>query len=145
MNTYYADILERIAEPPTWFDEHAVPRFCPFSPRAIANIYADEAVLMRIACQACGREFDVCLSLGINDVVWAALRGEAVHNKTLADLVREGSIHYGDPPNVRCCDAGPTMNSEPMRVLEFWQRLRAANWRRVAALEVTLAPEDDEP
>jgi hypothetical protein len=36
----YDDILSRIAEEPTWFDEHAVPRYCTFAPDQIANIYA---------------------------------------------------------------------------------------------------------
>jgi hypothetical protein len=34
MHNHYDDILDRIDEPPTWFDDYGVPRFCEFSPRA---------------------------------------------------------------------------------------------------------------
>ena len=36
----YEDILSRIAEPPRWFDEQGVPRYCEFAPHRIANIYS---------------------------------------------------------------------------------------------------------
>ncbi len=42
--------------------------------------------------------------------------------KTICDLITDGSIDYGDPPNIRCCDAGPSMNSVPIRVLEYWYK-----------------------
>lgn len=35
----YDDILNRITDPPLWWDEHAVPRFVPFEPKYMANIY----------------------------------------------------------------------------------------------------------
>jgi hypothetical protein len=60
--TEYRDIRERIPEPPTWFDECAVPRYCDFTPHYAANIYAREAVLFLIECQACGHQFRVCLT-----------------------------------------------------------------------------------
>lgn len=113
MHHHYADIL-RLAglahEQPRWFDEDGVPRFCDFSPHETANIYAKHAVLLLIACQSCGTEFEVCLT--------DRMRSEP----SLANLVEDDEIHYGDPPNMRCCPAGPTMNSIPIRVLEFWQR-----------------------
>ncbi|MFW6184041.1 MAG: hypothetical protein ACOC8X_09610 [Chloroflexota bacterium] len=40
----------------------------------------------------------------------------------LSELIDAGRLHYGDPPNAGCCPAGPTMNSEPRRVLEFYRR-----------------------
>ena len=42
MNTEYDDIRALIAEPPRWWDEFAVPRYCDFHPRRAANIYARE-------------------------------------------------------------------------------------------------------
>jgi len=47
MLQHYEDILSRIAEPPRWFDEQGVPRYCEFAPHCIANIYADECALSR--------------------------------------------------------------------------------------------------
>ena len=122
MNTEYDDIRALIAEPPRWWDEFAVPRYCDFHPRRAANIYAREAALLLIECQACGMEFRVCMS---------AAGGR------MADAIRDGSLHYGDPPNVRCCEAGPTMNCDDVRVLEYWRR-ELLEWTRNASLEVEL-------
>jgi DNA-directed RNA polymerase subunit N (RpoN/RPB10) len=78
MLSNYEDILSRIAEPPRWFDEQGVPRYCDFAPHHIANIYADECALLAIACQSCGRPFIVA----------------------------------------------HTQNSNPRRVLEYWERIQ---------------------
>ena len=112
MHNCYRDLYERIPEAPLWFDEVGAPRYVPFSPLHAWNIYAREAVLMDIECQACGHAFSVCMT-------WSS---EAP--LSLAAAVREARIHYGDPPNVNCCDAGPTMNSVPKRVREFWNNGR---------------------
>ncbi len=58
----YNDILDHINEPPQWWDEHAVPRFIPFEPQRMANIYALEAALVLITCQYCKRPFHVAFS-----------------------------------------------------------------------------------
>jgi hypothetical protein len=144
MHRHYTDIISRIAEPPLWFDENAVPRFEPFSPDLIADIYADEACLLQIACQACGRAFDVCISWGLRDRAEAHVAKRRV--ETLADLIRRGAVHYGDPPNVECCPAGPTMNSEPRRVLQYWKRSDSDMfaWSRDAALEIDI-PDEEAP
>lgn len=128
----YRDILSRIAEPPVWFDEHAVPRFEPFTPRACADIYAEEVVLMAIECQACKREFLVCMSHGMTE--------RAEGRASLAQQIKDRHIHYGDPPNVECCAPGPTMNSVPRRVVEFW-RSPDFEWEREPELEVDVLPE----
>jgi hypothetical protein len=144
MNHHYKDIRDRIAEPPQWFDENAVPRYCPFAPNETANIYAQQIVLLRIRCQNCGRPFDVCMSWCETDTIL----GRAV--SSLEEQVRERVIHYGDPPNTECCPSGPTMNSEPDRVLQFWRHagwraedgsVPASPWVRVPALEVDVEPE----
>lgn len=135
MHRCYHDILERIAAPPDWFDEHAVPRWGEFTPYMAANIYAHEVVLLRVTCQACERSFDVCMSahpLGIDGV------------RDLEALVRKHDIFYGDPPNVECCAAGPTMNSIPVQVLQFWRRNiskeSGLKWSRVPELEIAIHP-----
>ena len=127
MNNNYADITDRIGIPPKWWDEHAVPRFCDFHPSAAGNIYAEQVVLMLIACQSCGTEFRVCMSWSVHDL--ARRIYELEH--------RVRSLHYGDPPNTSCCDAGGTMNSEPKRVLEFWKRVDL-EWVRMEELEIGL-------
>ena len=123
MNNEYFDIRDRIAEPPKWWDEFAVPRYCDFGPRRAANIYAREAALVLIECQCCGRQFRVCMS---------GRSGE------IADEIRSGSLHYGDPPNVRCCPGGPSMNCIDLRVIEYWRRNKDLDWERDASLETAL-------
>ena len=142
MRHHYDDIRSRIAEEPRWFDEKAVPRYCEFHPDRTANIYAREAVLFRIRCQGCPQTFDVCMSWSMG--VREALARPPVTSSPLPGLIRTGALHYGDPPNVRCCPAGPTMNSEPMRVLQFWRQggpNAAFEWVRVPDLEVALDPD----
>lgn len=124
MNESYEDITSRIPDPPKWWDENAVPRYCGFSPRRVANIYANEVALARIACQRCGREFLVCFS----QRWFGSLFGR-----------HPDSLHYGDPPNMGCCEAGPTMNSELREVVGAWRRdgfdwieVDVDNWRRLA-------------
>lgn len=129
MNNDYDDIRSRISEPPDWFDENAVPRYGAFHPRALSNIYADEAALLEITCQGCGERFHVALS----SWAFSTSPGMEIHN-----LIKSGDIHYGDPPNVGCCAAGPTMNSEPRRVLEYWKRGDITRWERDASLEIKL-------
>ena len=133
MNHHYKDIRDRIAEEPEWFDEHAVPRYGAFSPKESANIYAKQVALVLIACQNCGRRFKVCFS---------ACRLVIASGGDLWRAITERSIHYGDPPNIECCPAGPTMNSEPIAVLEAWERSDYGDWTRRGEFEVVL---DDPP
>lgn len=129
MHHHYSDITDKLGEP-TWWDENAVPRYCEFGPNRGANIYAAEIALLLIACQGCGQEFRVAMSTGSYELTMGQPK--------LSDLVTSGRVHYGDPPNARCCPAGPTMNSEPLRVIEFWDR-RAES--RVPELEGEIAQE----
>lgn len=134
MNLNYRDILSRIAEPPQWFDESAVPRFVAFSPSEVADIYADEVVLAEIACQSCARAFHVAFSSSPQS------RMRAKDVRRLSEEIKDHNLHYGDPPNVDCCAAGPTMNSEPKRVLEYWMR-ENFEWVRKPVFEVDIEPE----
>ena len=146
MNNAYDDIRSRIAEPPLWWDEHAVPRYCAFGPGEVANIYADEAVLAHIRCQACQADFHVAFSSSRSerlidlamrtppDESIERLKAEDAKGPYLARVIREGIPHYGDPPNVECCAAGPTMNSDMLRVVEYWRR--GDEWARDPSLEV---------
>ncbi len=115
MHCDYSDITSRLGTP-LWWDEHAVPRFDRFHPRDVADIYADEVALFIVTCQGCGREFPVAEARGpITKVLYPHMTG-------LAEAIRTKTLEYGDPPNIGCCGAGPTMNSEPRRVLGYWSR-----------------------
>lgn len=144
MNHHYRDIRDRVAAPPAWFDERAVPRYCEFSPDEAANIYADECCLAEIRCQDCGHKFKVAFSSSVTDIVrrWMVLhdKEERITQADAAGMflaadIKARRLHYGDPPNSGCCMAGPTMNSTMCRVLEFWHRPNF-DWERDAALEV---------
>jgi hypothetical protein len=120
MNNQYEDIRCRIAEDPVWWDERAVPRYCKFSPNRLANIYARECCLLLVACQDCGHAFRVAMS-------W---------NTISSQPPALDSLDYGDPPNIDCCPAGPTMSTVTLSILEFWQLHHPApgrqgvEWRR---------------
>jgi len=149
MKHHYRDIRERIAEEPLWWDEEGVPRYCEFAPNETNNIYADQAILLLIACQGCRKEFKVCMSqaryrayinaserLGRND-----LTDEDIKDYTLKEFVRSKRIHYGDPPNTGCC-GGTTMNCIDLKVLEFWERPNF-DWVRVPELEIEIEKAED--
>lgn len=152
MHHHYADIRERIRADPRWWDEAGVPRYSRFHPTQTANIYAQECCLLLITCQGCGTEFQVALSqshMGQYQDAELSLRADricepsseqldqAMQEAKLSHATRLGLIHYGDPPNVGCCPAGATMNSIPVRVMEFWV-LEAGRWERKTELEIDL-------
>lgn len=126
----FNDILDRIPETPKWWDSHGVPRYENFHPKFISNIYADEVVLLRIACQSCAREFDV-------EVMWDKFSHNWSGLPKTPFSQNISFIHYGDPPNVGCCPAGPTMNCIDLRVLQFWAR-ENFKWVRKPELEIEL-------
>lgn len=141
MNTHYADILSRITEPPVWWDEHAVPRFCEFNPNVVANIYARYVALVLITCQGCGVEYRVAHSQGAMDrYLGYDETGTARWVDTMDVLVQNKRLDYGDPPNNNCCGVGASMSSEPRRVLEFWERPNFT-WERRPDLEIAIAPD----
>jgi len=127
MHSEYEDIRSRIAENPSWFDEHGVPRYCEFSTARLANIYWREAALVVIRCQACHHHFNVAFSYT------PFISGTTT---SLEEKVRKGILHYGDPPNIGCCPPGPSMNSELIKVLQFWKRERLED-SRIHDLEVS--------
>lgn len=127
MHHQYTDILSRITEPPSWFDEHAVPRYGAFAPSELANIYAVEAVLVQLACQSCGKSMLAAMSRGQHD-----------EERPLREQIIARRLSYGDPPNTGCCFAGPSMTSDMLRVIEYWSRA-GFDWRRESTLELPLA------
>jgi hypothetical protein len=138
MHHHYADIVNRIDEEPKWWDANGVPRYCKPSPDATADIYATEVAFVEIACQDCECVFLVSFTWSAPDKVFRDVA-------RLSERVE--TLHYGDPPNMGCCPAGPTMNSVPLRVVEFWRQRdiedRAGTrerWERVDDLEVEITP-----
>ena len=136
MNHDYADIRDLINKDPVWFDENAVPRYCEFGPKHVANIYADECVLLRIECQACGHEFDVAMSRSASAQEVVRSFGGHASSALSMQIVRK-TIHYGDPPNIGCCPSGPTMNCEDVEVLQYWHRVNH-EWTRERSCEVSV-------
>lgn len=161
----YDDILAIAAEarrPIGWWDENGVPRFAPHHPNHCPDIYATEVVLLLIACQACLRPFRVQMSWSMSGAFLGRVKAAsavksatgieldiakmpALDKSSLAGQVRDGIIHYGDPPHHEC--SGVSMNCHDVRVLEFWSRNRpvtgAHDWMRIADLEIQL-PDADE-
>lgn len=124
MKPFYEDIISRIPEEPKWWDENGVPRYCEFEPGL--QPYTDEAALVLIACQSCGREFKVSISV------------EYRH----PSLTTCGDVQYGDPPNGCSYDdlgpcSGMAMSTDAQRILEFWSRRNPEHeWKRLPEFEV---------
>jgi hypothetical protein len=70
----YDDLYDLAQREPLWWDEHRVPRFAPFHPTDVNNIYATEVALCEISCQECSRKFLVAESTYMMDLYEEALR-----------------------------------------------------------------------
>lgn len=159
MRAGYEDIIaiaDKLGLQPLWWDDHGVPRYAEHHPDHRPDIYADEVVLLRIACQLCGTQQLVQMTWGKMDdarvkiyAEWAALSRGApkpdVGTGGLAESIRVGTIHYGDPPHHtddrgEFCHAGCTMNCEDLAVVEYWRRDQGSSheWQRHAELEIEL-------
>jgi len=126
MHTSYFDIVGRLGTP-TWWDEHAVPRYCEFTTDRIADMYATECALLEVACQSCGHKYQVAMSSG------------RMTSHPLSMRIEQRWIHYGDPPNY-CCLTGATENSIPLRILEFWRSCPPTGWTRDHEYERVIVP-----
>jgi len=132
MFTEYSDILDKIPEPPQWWDEHRVPRYVEFAPHRVADIYADEAALAEIACFGC---------LTIYKLACSSLDFEAYERAgpPLAAAIRRGDLQLCDPPNPGCCRDGPSTGCYNLRILQYWcRRNDARTWTRDPSLEIDL-------
>lgn len=142
MKPDYSDIVERCGRP-LWWDPYGVPRYVEFRPER-CSVEGTDVALLRIACQACGRQF----------VVASQARHARDHRVQMPERTLSGrpspwdaigSFHYGDPPRGdpahNDCVAGPTMNSVPLEILSFW-RLPSGleNWRRCREYEFKIRP-----
>jgi hypothetical protein len=126
LNRSYEDLFALTTVEPTFFQKGGVPRWGTFEPGRSTDVYAVEAATMEISCQGCDARFHVLME-----------RRSHGEPKTLAERILDGSIHYGDPPNVGCCPSGPSMNSEPVRILGYWSR-SDWQWKRDPSLEIEM-------
>jgi len=142
MRQEYADIKSRLGEP-LWYDENGTPRYEPFQPRLCSDIYAKEAALLLIECQACGETFEVAV---VRSPFSALIILGVLDSRTLAEDIESGSVHYGDPPAHDGCPAGPTMNCIDKAVLQYWRKREAApwEWERIRGLEGEIEEEEEQ-
>ena len=134
MKIMYDDILSRIGEEPSWWDDNGTPRYGEFRPALAPNVYAKEVAFVLIACQACGTEFRVTHT-------WAPWTPTERGKWTKPLTERFPHLYYGDPPNAGCCHVGQTMSSDPIRVLEFWSR-DSNEWVRRPEFEIEFKTND---
>lgn len=139
MKAQYSDIRNKIKEDPQWYDENGVPRYEKFSPELSPNIYAEEVVLLEIACQACKRKFLVEMNWSKMDAIFRRLNRESFSTRMQQYLKSRDEhmfpLHYGDPPIHGC--VGDTMNCCDLRVVEFHKR-GDFDFERVKKYEIEL-------
>jgi hypothetical protein len=127
MKPNYNDILNRIPEPPLWWDDWGVPRYAPFHPMHASDTSSKEVALILVICQCCRHEFPVLVTEHMQRGWDSILRFGDPKPRDLSDAILDGSIDYGDPPNA-CCVHGASMDSIPQRVLEYWYNLGKGPW-----------------
>jgi len=140
MKAEYEDILALTDKEPDWYDQDGVPRYAPFHPELCPDIYANEVILLKIQCQACGKLFRV-------EMHWNAYQDKP----SISDAIKEGNLgylRYGDPPrhgvgkdDTTYCYAGDTMLSESVEILEFWRNDR--KWKRKKKYEIKWEAHND--
>ena len=151
MHPLYEDILELAGgKEPLWWDDNGVPRFWEFHPKLVPSIYADEALLMIIECQACGRKFPVCAWWDIGRYMYRHAKENTdktgkeirilIDQSRLSYQIKNGHIpYYGDAPwhtiDGRQC-AGTTMTTDTLTIKEFWAK-EDFEWVRVPECEIS--------
>lgn len=145
MHIHYKDILERIQEEPTWWDNNGCPRYGEFNPMLAPNVYAIEVLLLLISCQNCRKRFKVEMHFDMLDQ-FNLIKDPIVKVPTLKDCIEaKERIHYGDPPFHNC--VGDSMNCYDLKVLEFWRSgdmKTEPRFVRVPELEVELEGETED-
>jgi len=136
MRAAYNDIRDKIKGDPLWYDENGTPRYIKFHPDLSPNIYAEEIVLLEIACQYCHQKFLVEMNFCRFDLVFN--KDKKSFQELVASFIKDGSyipFHYGDPPRHKCAGGGETMNCDDLRIKEFWVR-KQCKWARIKKYEI---------
>jgi hypothetical protein len=103
---------------PIWYNKAGTIVFEPFRPQ-LATVFGTQCALILIRCQACGTEFQVA-----DDNLRSYRR-----TWNLKDAFAHGTWDYGDAPETAdCCPVGYSMTTEPVRLLEFWEREIGKDW-----------------
>lgn len=125
----YQDIRDKLGEP-IWFDDKGVPRYRSFHPDMM-GVYVTFAALLEVKCQDCGQTFRVGQAISHSGAQQRDL------DEVLPTPQGVGGFHFGDPPRHGC--VGDTMNSLPVRVLQFWRKDgdTPQEWRRDRDCEVS--------
>lgn len=159
MQPAYADITDRIADPPDWFTVHGVPRWGEFHP-GMLGVYDKIAGLFEIACQACDRTFLIGVGwsnfathqvevrldreqavprnvwLPLEDTAWIpASHIGATRTVTINEILDRFS--FGDPPTAgphRQC-TGATMASDGPVLRQAWRNDPQRGWERDTTAE----------
>ena len=132
-------IRSRIKDDIRWWDDNGVPRYREFSPTQ-CGVYDVVVALVEVGCQACMERFHVAVTFNQESLRQV---GERYALPTAGNI---GTFRYGDPPfhshGTDGC-VGNTMNSESIRVLEFWQR-DLQNWTRHTECETYIGEHERE-
>jgi hypothetical protein len=134
----YDDIISRLG-PPLWYDDNGTPRYEAFAV-GFCNVYDDHIALLEVACQLCDQRFVVASGYHSDRDRPPVLPHVEADNQS-DPWFAAGDFDYGDPPR-HDDHAGETMNSVPIRILEFWIRssARGLPWNREPKYELTFPP-----
>ena len=92
-----------------------------------ATSTVSEAALAEVACRGASRMFKVALT----DALTFTSKSLGLSDKSTA-----GGWGTAIPPNVDCCGAGPSMNSEMQGILEYWFRDYEVSSRMAARSDI---------
>ena len=146
MKNGYGDVVAAAGEP-AWYDENGVPRYQEFHPYGCVNKRALEAFLVEVRCQACGRAYPVAITWDGNPQYLAGMALGPGLPLSQGHSAPNSSLHYGDPPNVGCCNSGHTMSSDFVRIIQAWTREKL-RWQKLEDAVVAAIPvqvDDDGP
>jgi len=131
MNRQYDDLLALTDRKPSFFQMGGVPRWEDFQPGSSTGVSTVDCAIAEISCQLCDTRFHVLMESSRSD------------KQTILEAIRAMTLAYRDPPNTGCCRAGPSMTSEMVRVLEYWERIETFHWKRDPSAEVAFRRSQD--
>lgn len=115
----YTDIISKLGTP-VWFTQDGYPRYCEYHPSE-CGIYHKFSALILVKCQSCGRDFKIGTISDYYKIYLLKRAGQISDDMSELKKVRYALEYCGDPPNIECCSAGPTMTVEHVSFLEIWK------------------------